>query len=71
MLLAVSDELYMCRVLENQITYDGKHVPSRALCTYRGTALNTPRNSKYAIICEKTIVLVLCVYNPSRKNLLY
>ena len=25
-MLAVSDELSMCRVLGNQITYDGKHV---------------------------------------------
>ena len=46
MLLAVSDELYMCRGLENPITYDGKHVPSRALCPYRGTALKHPQELK-------------------------
>ena len=59
----------MCGVLENQITYDGKHVPSRALCPCRGIALKKPpRNSKYAIILEKIIVFGICVYNPSRKN---
>ena len=36
----------MCRVLENQITYDVKHVPSRALCPYRGTALKHPQELK-------------------------
>ena len=48
--LVVSDELCMCIFLAKQITYDRKHVPSRALCPYRGTALKHPHNSKYTII---------------------
>ena len=44
--VVVTDELCMCRVLENQITYDGKQVPSRDLCPCRGTALTHPQELK-------------------------